>query len=109
MTACEYRWPRQWPAFYELAGDLFEMLLARGYCSTELEHVIDDFSLVADKVLGIYRQLHSDSRLKWTPHIEPYMFADALLTARDGHRCGRWETFNRLIRLRPEPRASQPQ
>ena len=108
MTACEYRWPRQWPAFYELAGDLFEMLLARGYCSTELEHVIDDFSLVTDKLLGIYRSLRSNHS-QATPHIEPYLFADALLSARSGHRSGQWETFNRLIRLRPEPRASQPQ
>ena len=97
MRGCEVRWPRQWPAFYELAGDLFEMLLARGYCDRELEHIIDELSIIIGQVLGIYRNMRNNFRLPRVPHVEPYVFADALLAARAGHRTLEWVPFNRLI------------
>ena len=99
MTKCEERWPRQWPAFYELAGDLFEMLLARGYSDREVEYIIDDFSLITANVIGIYRNMLNNFRLPRAPHIEPYLFADALLLAWDAHRTLEWVPFNRMIRV----------
>ena len=107
MMKCEERWPRQWPAFYELAGDLFEMLLARGYCDRELEHIIDDLSIIIAHVIGIYRNMLNNFRLPRAPHIEPYLFADALLLARQAHRTEEWIPFSRIIRLHA-PLGAQP-
>lgn len=110
MAACETRWPRQGTAFYELVGDLFEMLLARGYCSAELEHVIDDLSLIVAEILAIYRNMQANSRMSASPHIEPYLFADALLTARGAHQrpgADSWSIFHRVCRSRA-PAGAQP-
>ena len=107
MTKCEERWAREWPAFYELAGDLFEMHLARGYCDREVEYIIDDFSIITAHVIGIYRNMLNNFRLPRAPHIEPYLFADALLLARDAHRTSEWVPFNRMIRLHA-PLGAQP-
>ena len=111
MSKCEDRWPRQWPAFYELAGDLFEMLLARGYCDSEVGYIIDDLSIISGHVIGIYRNMRNNFRLPRVPHIEPYLFADALFLARQAHQTSEWVPFNRMIRCHaplgahPGPRA----
>ena len=107
MTKCEERWPRQWPAFYELAGDLFEMLLARGYCYREVAYIIDEFSIIIAHVIGIYRNMLNNFRLPRAPHIEPYLFADALHLAWQAHRTSEWVPFNRMIRLHA-PLGAQP-
>lgn len=102
MRACEERWPRQAPALYEMVGDLWEALLATGYEDAHLEYIIDNLSTIVDTFRQIfaacrYNALAPDS---W---IQPYHFADVLLTARSGNRRPeRRVDFVTVIRGRPQ-------